>query len=250
MAAGNSVTALEHRGQLSPELVLVDPELAERARLRLAEPDDTLARLQACIRASLISSGAQRLAEMYRLEDPESRPVRVRSATCPRASRSGHQRRALLAGCLVGGTLVAALLVGIRVDLRGANAGAETTAPAPATSAPTTPPPATTGPVVTTPKVHTTSGRSRPSHDPVPRRFAWAPSPGASGYHVEVFRGSERVFAADAKRPTVVIPESWTFDETSQKLEPGDYRWYVWPVNSAGRAAQAIVRARLVVPPL
>jgi hypothetical protein len=80
-----------------------------------------------------------------------------------------------------------------------------------------------------------------------PRRFAWAPAEGATGYHVELFRGKSLVFAADTIGPKITVPAKWTFDGSEHQLEPGAYRWYVWPIVSGKRTTRAVVQARLVV---
>jgi hypothetical protein len=81
------------------------------------------------------------------------------------------------------------------------------------------------------------------------RRFAWPPVAGATGYHVELFKGPALVFRNEATKPEILIPRRWRFDGRPRKLEPGEYRWYVWPVVNGRRKASAIVQARLVVPP-
>ena len=88
---------------------------------------------------------------------------------------------------------------------------------------------------------------SRPPASPAPQRFAWAPVPDASAYHVELYRGPTRVFASDTARPEITIPRAWTFEGRTYRLEAEEYRWYVWPVVSGRRSAQAVVQARLVV---
>lgn len=80
------------------------------------------------------------------------------------------------------------------------------------------------------------------------RRFAWAPSPGASGYHVELFRGSALIFRAETKKPEVLIRRRWRLNGRDRRLEPGAYRWYVWPLVDGRRKAKAIVQAKVVVP--
>jgi hypothetical protein len=72
---------------------------------------------------------------------------------------------------------------------------------------------------------------------------------GAGGYHVEFFLGSKKVFAADTERPEIALPPRWRFGGVERTLVPGDYRWYVWPVVSGRRAAEAVVQARLAVSP-
>ena len=81
-----------------------------------------------------------------------------------------------------------------------------------------------------------------------PRRFAWAPVDGASSYHVELFRGSDRVFAGDTKQPVLELGPTWRHQGRVMKLTDGTYRWYVWSVTASGRSAQAIVQATLSIP--
>jgi hypothetical protein len=79
------------------------------------------------------------------------------------------------------------------------------------------------------------------------RRFAWAPVDGAVGYHVELFRGNDRVLAQDTKEPVLELAPSWRYQGRSVRLTPGEYRWYVWPVTASGRGTQAVVQAKLTV---
>ncbi|MDQ3671834.1 MAG: hypothetical protein M3364_05270 [Actinomycetota bacterium] len=180
-------------------------------------------------------------------------PAPVLGESARHAGRSGSRRPAVLAGGIAAGTLVIALLVGVRIDVRGTPAGADITVgdEVPALSAPAAP---RTG-------VGTPTAGGRPKHRrrtaraphmtapaPTPQRFAWAPTPNASAYHVELFRGSSKVFEADTKHPAMTIPARWVFDQRRQSLEPGSYRWYVWPLVSGTRASSAIVQSSLVVP--
>jgi hypothetical protein len=87
-----------------------------------------------------------------------------------------------------------------------------------------------------------TSGSSEP------RQLAWAPVPGAGSYHVELYRGSSRIFAADTVRPAVIVPAQWTEGGHVHRLEPGTLRWYVWPVVDGGRSTVAVVQATLTIP--
>lgn len=80
-----------------------------------------------------------------------------------------------------------------------------------------------------------------------PRRFAWAPVPGALSYRVELFRGDEQVLRATTKDPTFELGPQWRHGGRVERLTPGSYRWYVWPVLRSGAAAKAVVQARLNV---
>jgi hypothetical protein len=94
-----------------------------------------------------------------------------------------------------------------------------------------------------TPKATPPASQSAP-----PRRFAWAPVENAVAYHVELFRGADRILARETTKPVLELGQSWRHEGRLVRLTPGTYRWYVWPVTSSGRATQAVVQARLTVP--
>jgi hypothetical protein len=241
----------ERDRDVTPELVLVDPALGAIARSRLPEPDDTLARMESLVSESRLSALAQSAPAPSVLE-PSRFPRSVATEARTTTSSSMPARRSVLRpAALVGAAFAGALamaLVGVRIDLGGNPAGADSTAligtvPVTTTTPATKPP---VSPTVPTPAPRKTRPvRPRPA---VSERFAWAPTPGASAYHVELFRGDEKVFAADTKRAAIDVPAGWTFAGRSQKLGPGEYRWYVWPVVSGRRASEAVVQAKLVVP--
>lgn len=108
---------------------------------------------------------------------------------------------------------------------------------APTRGSPIVPPPAKVAP----------KARATPSETLTSRQFAWAPVDGASGYEVQLFRGSVRIYSGSSSRPTLSLPARWTHDGIEYSLRPGAYRWYVWPVVSGRRAARAVVQANLVV---
>lgn len=100
------------------------------------------------------------------------------------------------------------------------------------------------------PKAAATPPKKTPATTPAPaetRRFAWAPVDGAVGYHVELFRGNDRVLARDTKQPVLELAPSWRYQGRTVTLTPGEYRWYVWPVTAGGRGTQAVVQAKLTV---
>jgi hypothetical protein len=253
MAAGSSLAVLERTERLSPELVLVDPALAERARLQLADPDDTVARLEALARESAVTAAARRLAELDSLGSQERRTSPLRTLARP---RSLPRRHPILIGTFAAATLTMALLLGMGADPGGTPTALQTPVVAqppaftPPAAAPQAPPtqtkPATTAKPKTKPSRPQT--RTPAVSRPAARPFAWAPTPGASAYHVELFRGAERVFAADTRKPAIDIPGRWRFAGRSRMLAPGSYRWYVWPVMGERRAQEATVQAELVIP--
>jgi len=83
---------------------------------------------------------------------------------------------------------------------------------------------------------------------PTARRFAWAPTHGATAYHVEFFRGPARVFVAETTSPFLTVPAKWTVRGSKRSLTSGTYRWYVWPIVEGQRQSQAVVQATVSVP--
>lgn len=242
--AAHGLTPTEFEEALTPELALVDPALARHARFRLPEPDDTLARLDALIRMSRVASLARRSLET---SQPRA-PALLDSAR--QGARIRSRRWSFLGGGVAAGALVIALLVGVRIDVRGTPAAADTTVgrEVPAPSAPSTPRTGVDTPAESRVPDHPASGDRQPRSTTRPQRFAWAPAPGASTYQIELFRGSSKVFEAETKRPAFALPARWVFDRRPQTLEPGTYRWYVWPVSSGTRASRAIVQSSLFIP--
>jgi len=118
--------------------------------------------------------------------------------------------------------------------------------PKPKTQASVRPKPKTT---TTKPKVAATPPKTTATAHAAAetRRFAWAPVDGAVGYHVELFRGNDRVLAQDTKEPILELAPSWRYQGRTVTLTPGEYRWYVWPVTASGRGTQAVVQAKLTV---
>jgi hypothetical protein len=212
----DSLTVSRERTSVSPELALVDPGLGEWARERLPEPPDILEALEAA-----------------RTKAPSA------PATSEHPSRRWRSRVMTWTGIVVvlAGT---AFLVGSRLD-----GESPTAAPLPSTSEPQPP----TAGTVTSEAARPSARTPSPSTGPGTRRFAWPPVAGASGYHVELFKGSALVFRNESSRPQILIPRRWRFDGRLRRLDPGEYRWYVWPVVDGRRRASALVQARLVVPP-
>jgi hypothetical protein len=225
---------------VTPELALIDPVLAATERERLPDPDDTLSRL--------ISVGARPLVPRTTVGTSGGRrraaPILRRRFRLPWTAR-------LVAVAVIGSLAMAALLVD---STRGPELEAE---PATIVEESLRTSSADSGPPVS---ASTAAGRpSRPTHSPrrrtekpargtaPPRRFAWAPVARASGYRVEFYRRSERIFAATTIHAQIVIPARWESGGRVRRLQPGDYRWYVWSIVDGKRAPSAIVQAKLVV---
>jgi hypothetical protein len=251
---------------VSPELALIDPELAERARLAL--PDATLTETRIALRlvASVPEVAPVRPApssvepEQERRAQPlaydEIRRVLAESpAPVPRAGR--RLLRVSVASIVVVGA-TAAVLVAAR-DLGrespstsaatrlAPTAGASSTTPAaggkaaPAqVSAPgKKPKPATTArPHGKNPSLHARTGPRRHwkrSHShalaqrpaqPPIPDFVWAPSKGARSYRVEFRSGSKLVFRTRTRTTRLHVSRS--------ALKQGRYHWLVWRLNGRG----------------
>jgi hypothetical protein len=78
----------------------------------------------------------------------------------------------------------------------------------------------------------------------------WQAVRGASYYHVQLFRGTKRIFAAWPNRPRLRLPAQWTWTHHRYRLAPGRYKWYVWA--GLGRRSfaryESIGSARFIVP--
>lgn len=105
-----------------------------------------------------------------------------------------------------------------------------------------------------------TQTRARPPRQPTgakapltarplrPVRLAWAPTPGARAYSVELFRGASLVYRTTTDSPSLELPRDVRPNGTRLGLPGGSYRWYVWPILSGKRSTQAVVQATLVIP--
>lgn len=236
---------------VSPELALVDPGLAVWARDRLPAPSDSLARVSSIPGVSSRPPDAASLA----VASPERIPGRSE-----RPLSAGRRRKRLAIRAGVVAVVVTAFLADIPDQFRKIPASvgsSELSGLLPEADESGRP---------FEPRGDTTTGTHEPGGAPsrsvtatttapdsvgVPsgvRRFAWAPSAGVSGYHIELFRGSALIFRADTTRPQIVIPRRWRLGGREHRLEPGVYRWYVWPLVAGRRKSKAIVQAKLVLP--
>ena len=252
---------------ISPELALVDPELARRARARLDSFD------QPAPRAPDVDA------------EPKSR-VAQRSDT-KATSRRGRVVLAALAVMtgLAGAGFTAAKLTGekSRVFARGSLPGGSVVVRPQETSE-------STGKALQrkpAKRAHAASGagadrrrRARPGASkanrpglqqkrnassgnpgtppssppqvggPTTPVFSWVAVRGVTYYDFELFRGAKRVFTARPRQPRLTLPSTWTYGGRHFSRPPGSYRWLVRPVfhaNTKTRYGPAIVSAKLVL---
>lgn len=216
---------------LTPELALVDPELAQRARERL--PDAAEARHAA--EPVEDQPVVERIppAELFEATVGEE-PVAA-EPPAPGARRRRRSGRVLVAMiAVIGAAGIGFALPALLVDSRTAS---------PTASAPMLlPPRADAEPAPVT----TAAAKS------APRNFGWVPVERASHYHVAFFRGKEKIFEAWPRRPPLVLQPRWTFKGRSFSLAPGQYRWVVRPGfgrRKSARYGKPVVDAGLVVRP-
>jgi len=231
---------------VSPELVLVDPVLAAVERSLLPDISDLGESVRPSSGMSSAEPGWRALApvEHTRPEPGRRRPANRRS--WPR-----------LAG-VAAATVLALVLLDVRVNVGRTPAAAEESDP-PAheqSSGPIAPRRATKEAEVDPGVARSRATKGNPptpatSRRPVraeARRFAWAPVSGADSYLVELYRRETRVFTATSSRPGITIPASWRYDGSRRSLVAGEYRWYVWAIDSGKRASTAVVQAALTIP--
>jgi hypothetical protein len=235
---------------VSPELALVDPDLARAARERMPfhPPRSWATAPDSTVRPGDAAGSA----------DEE-----VAAAAPPTRRR---RRRLVLTIVLVmalaGAGIAAAALIRQEEDPDSAStvAGAgsavgsrrESTEPQARQPASPAPPAATARPAA--PKRPAT--KRRPAPKPAAggpdanRLFIWLPVRGASHYRVEFFRNGTKIFEARPARARLELPERWTYKGRRFRVVAGRYRWSVRPgfgSGSTARYAPAIVRSVWVV---
>ena len=116
-------------------------------------------------------------------------------------------------------------------DVAG-NATSQTTVGVPAAKRPDGAPPGPTaqaplGPRARgRPQLFGPAGVVRPGHPPLLR---WTPVRGAGYYNIQLWRHGRKLLSAWPARPRYQLKRRWTFGGLSRRLEPGRYRWLIWP---------------------
>ncbi len=57
----------------------------------------------------------------------------------------------------------------------------------------------------------------------------WTAVRGATYYNVQLFRDGKKILSVWPSSTSIRLDRSWRFGGATQRLEPGRYRWYVWP---------------------
>jgi hypothetical protein len=76
-----------------------------------------------------------------------------------------------------------------------------------------------------------------------PPRLGWRGTHGALLYNVQLFRDGKKILSAWPRSPHLKLLRRWRFGGAARTLEPGTYRWYVWP---AFRKAHGVRFGKLI----
>jgi hypothetical protein len=242
---------------VSPELVLVDPELAAQARERLqdtgedlryverAEPDgrDRRAAGSAAVKRDESGAGSTHAVPTAQFADRAVPVDKAEDATSFSRARRRRRRAALFLS-----TLLAAAGIGVFVvsqDLIDIGGSTRDRTLVPARTTPTNDSKQTQrsgrakrrprAPARTTPSSGNgpTAPKKRRRPTPPPefptRVFVWPPVARATFYKVEFFRRGRKVFQAFPRKPRLELPVRWVFRGRHRRLTSGAYRWDVRP---------------------
>jgi hypothetical protein len=259
--------------EISPELALVDPETAQRARRALPETVLTedligLGRREAST-APPLAAPASELAHDVDAREVE-RPPEVAYDELRRASEAAEieepprpRRRAVVLAGLVVGAAVALLITPRALDDRNSSARTATplgsvqhisTLPTVRRSEGATTRSGVLGVRTTAPTERTTSAAPTTDRRTVatvsPRRaslpartirnFGWVPVKQAVGYRVEFRNGPKLVLRVRTRAARLRLSQA--------QLRPGRYHWFVWRLNQRGTPiGAALVDATLKV---
>jgi hypothetical protein len=212
---------------ISPELALVDPELARIGRQQLHESASEERRPTPPVR--IPESRVVAAPPKLQSEHVSTRGLRV--AEMPAASPPRRFRGVLsvLALILAGG---GAVLVVVWSATRSSRPASSLQAPASrdvATFASST---------KASGSRHLRQHQKSHSAPPVPAQthvFAWVPVRGSTSYLIRFYRGRRIVLQRSSNQSRFTLPGRWLFRGKTHRLAPGRYRWEVLPVFGRGR---------------
>jgi hypothetical protein len=234
-----------HEDPISPELVLIDPELGQRARELLPADRPSPTRPAERAAETTVQQGAEPVEEGGLLNAVSAAAPPPEPSPAPEPTRArrtvGRRRRwvSAVSSIVVLGALAA---LGWMLAFRVHDSRQDTRLEA-------------ERPVTRSVSVSTTpagEGAKEPRVTTGPRTFGWVPVRNTSIYLVEFFHGPRKIFEARTARPRVTVPAHWTYGGHRQSLAPGRYHWTVRPglgAPATKRFGQPVVLATLVVPP-
>jgi hypothetical protein len=217
---------------VSPELALVDPDLAASARAQLPDIAQSPVREQDARRALELTP----VAVTPRTAEPEALV----------ADHRGKRARRPLPTIALLTIVIAAGIAGVilKQKLPKGQSGSEARVTDSRAQAATT---AASDHRASQRPTRSTTAASGGTHAPRPaqgtapsstsRTFVWPVVKGASFYKVEFFRRRQEVFGASPAVPRLALPMHWVYRGRQYRLLEGAYRWKVRPAfGSRGRA--------------
>jgi hypothetical protein len=218
---------------LSPELALVDADLAAWARLRLQEEAVAAEVAAAAAVEAPLPAGAEP-GDRDGVE-PDRRPrslvplaiataaaaaIIAAVAVALRPSSDDSAKRAVATPTTVTPTVPAATTP----TTAPPTTPAETTTPAKPAPTTTT---ATTAATATQPKPAATPTTAAPPKPTAAVPFAWPGVTGASAYVFTLSRGPKVIYRAKTTAEQLALKRSWTYGGQRYRLTRGAYRWHV-----------------------